>query len=209
MINTAIVEQRLDGIAEDDITEISSFTSKMTSDNYTLQVGPNKYLNVSKYLVVSSIKLTQDVAVAINAEDPKKWIRLAKLEYSYAITEIFQKDQNNQVIGEHAYCPERSCSRMVGTCTHEDVPQMFHPLYLNTRGIQIDIPPPLTQEKRLSFPSPDVSKAIVTGSVRRRRKKLKDEKEQAADDKAVQELLERVKKRKKPHQKSKKTQKNG
>jgi hypothetical protein len=73
----------------------------MMSDNCTLQVSETEYLNVAKYLIVACNKLIQDIAVAVNEEDPRQWIRLAKLVFPYAVTEICQKDQNNQLIGKH------------------------------------------------------------------------------------------------------------
>jgi hypothetical protein len=71
---------------------------------------------------------------------------------------------------------------MIGTYTHGDIPQMFHPLYINSEGIRIPIPLPSNQEKMLSCPSLDVSRAISMENVKRKQEKRKEDEEQKKED---------------------------
>jgi hypothetical protein len=122
--------------------------------------------------------------------DSKLWVRLAKLEFPYSVVEIYQKDQNNWDIHQNTCCSDSKCAKMIGTCTHGDVPQMFHALYLSANGMQIPIPTPSRQEKVLLGLSPDVLRAIFRESAERGRKKRKTKEEQAIDDAEVQTILD-------------------
>jgi hypothetical protein len=139
----------------------------MLNENYTLQTKQGITLNVSSYLVVSCTKQVQEVTVA-RRDDEKSWIRLAKLEYPYGITELCQKDQNNYLIWKNYSCPAQECNKMLGTCIHGEIPEIYHPGYLDDWKTQVRLLPPKPQEKILVGPSPEVSSAILKGNVERR-----------------------------------------
>jgi hypothetical protein len=168
-MSAELIANRLHGIEPEEISDVSTFASIMLNDNYTLRTKSDLILNVSSYLVVSCTKQIQEVAVA-QMDHERSWIRLAKLKYPYGITELCQKDQNNYKIWSAYSCPANECSKMLGTCIHGEVPEMYHPAYLDQWNTQIRIPPPRPQEKVLAGPSPEVSSEILKANIERRRK---------------------------------------
>jgi hypothetical protein len=163
------IANRLHGIEPDEISDVSTFASIMLNDKCTLRTKSELILNVSSYLVVSCTKQIQEVTVA-QIDHERTWIRLSKLEYPYGITELCQKDQNNYKIWANYSCPAKECSKMSGTCIHGEVPEVYHPGYLDEWNTQVRIPRPKPQEKVLAGPSPEVSSEISKENVGRRKR---------------------------------------
>ena len=72
---------------------------------------------------------------------------------------------------------------MLGTCTHGEVPKIYHPGYLDQWHEQVRLPLPTPQDKVLVGPSADdiVSKAILQDNVERRKLSEADEEQGDAE----------------------------
>jgi hypothetical protein len=64
----------------------------------------------------------------------------------------------------------KECSKVLGTCIHGEVPEIYHSGYLGDWNTQVRLPPPKPQEKVLVGPSSEVSNEILKANVERRQK---------------------------------------